>query len=136
MTQDCSLNDSSQYALILESPDSEEVFAHYCSEKPMDIGKRLVKLLHRTDIMQEGTEIKEMPSAAVMIINRAKELNAKGIQWHHYMLFPDCMFNNHKGKWTILFEDCTNKQTLESVTSNEPISELKEIETLFYKQQA
>lgn len=138
LTEKCTLNESCEHALILESPSNEELFVHLCSFKPMDTSKRLVKLLHGQDIVQKVVlgEISDIPPAAVEMISRAKELSANGILWHHHMLFPDCVFNSLKGKWTIVFEDPESKQTLESVTDQEPKQELKEIEALFYQQGA
>jgi hypothetical protein len=136
LTGDCMLNQSCEHAFILESPTSEEFFFHHCSEKPMEAGKRLAKLLHGNDIVQDSPVegISQMPAAAAEIIIRAKELSANGTLWHHHMLFPDCVFNKHPGSWTIMFEDSDRKQILESVSDREPRPELKEIETLFYGQ--
>jgi hypothetical protein len=44
------------------------------------------------------------------------------------------MFNNSKGKWTIIFEDQENNEVIESVTKDEPKSDLQHIEKLFYAQ--
>lgn len=136
LTRDCLLNDSDSYVLILETSVNEEIFVHCCSEKPIAVSKRLSQLLHGQDIVREtfASETPQMAETAVKIINRAKELSTKGILWHHHMLFPDCIFNNHKGQWTLMLEDLENEQTLESVSDCEPLPALKEIETLFYGQ--
>ncbi len=102
----------------------------------MELGKQLVQLLHKEDIVQAApfaTAGKIQP-CAMNIINRAKELCTKGDLWHHHMLFPDCIFNKHQGKWTIMFEDLENKKIMESISDEEPRSVLREIEILFYKQ--
>lgn len=50
------------------------------------------------------------------------------------MLYPACHFNPHPGKWTIMFEDQESGEVLESVTDQEPKTDLKHIEKLFYDQ--
>lgn len=136
LTKDCLLNQSGEHVFLLESHDNEEVFVHYCSEKPVEVGKKLAKLLHGEDIVRDNPlkESIEMPDAVAEIINRAKALNTACIAWHHHLLFPGCVFNRHAGKWTLIFEDPENRQILENVSDAEPRFELQEIETLFYEQ--
>lgn len=50
------------------------------------------------------------------------------------MLFPDCTFNKHKGKWAIIFEDAERGEILYSISTTEPKDDLKHIETAFYAQ--
>jgi hypothetical protein len=137
LTPNCMLSDSTDHAFILESPTSKECFVYYCSDKPMELGKRLAKLLHGEDILQEVSDstIGQVSSSAATIIRRAEELSASDILWHHHMLFPDCMFNEHQGKWTIIFEDPESEKILESTSDDEPRSALRKLEVLFYRQE-
>jgi hypothetical protein len=49
------------------------------------------------------------------------------------MLFPGCQFNSHPTQFTLMLEDGQTGQALESVTNEEPVNDLKQIEPLFYK---
>ena len=138
LTPECQLNDSDRYALVLENATDEAAFVA-CSDEPyMDVGKQLVKLLHGADVVREGDDEKGAegtPSASVAkILERGRELMEANVYWHHHMLFPDCIYNRHQDKWTIVFEDMEAGEIIESVTKDEPKGDLKLIETLFYSQ--
>jgi len=136
LTPECQLNESKDYALILEnSSDGEDYVCH--SGKPyMGVGQELVKLLHGDDVIKAAkAEKPQPPSEAVeKLLKRARALMDKGIFWHHHTLFPDCRFNQHKGKWVIMFEDQERGEVIESVSDSEPKSDLQQIEGLFYSQ--
>jgi len=67
-------------------------------------------MLYGEEIVSESQE-PENPSnsTAERILAKTKELTEKDIHWHYRILFPDCIFNKHKGKWNIVFEDVTSK---------------------------
>jgi len=133
LTPQCQLNDQDRFAFILENAEDSEVFITYSDEALMSLGKKLFPLLHN-DVLKEGDDDQSRPSPeGKKIIQRAKELTAKGQLWHHHVLFPDCIYNDSK-KWMILFEDQENQKTLKAVSDQEPKGDLKEIETLYYKQ--
>ena len=89
-------------------------------------------MLHGKDIASES-KVSENGSAIDRIVSRAEELNKKGIEWHHHMFFPNCIFNKHKGKFCIVFED-SKLGVIESISDKEPKEDLKRIEPLFYSQ--
>lgn len=135
LTPECQLNKSGKYSLILEDNTNNEIYSYDFEEKPMDIGKELLQLLHGKTILQkEETSTKKISPEVEKILKKAKELNSQGIFWHHHMIFPDCTFNKHNGKWVIILEDQESGKILESVTETEPKEDLKLIETLFYQQ--
>lgn len=136
LTPGCLLNSHPDYALILEVPSDDQTFVDYSKERPMEVGKELVKLLHGGDVVQDAPLASTAASDGIKkILERASRINARGDFWHHHMLFPDCTFNKNPGKWTLILEDPQAKEILESVTGNEPKEDLKQIETLFYSQQ-
>ena len=135
LTPACKLNNEDQFAFILEDSDSNTSYVFYSNKPSMALGAELVKLLVNKDILVEKSKVKSKISAKVQKIKkRAEELTKQGKFWHHHMLFPKCIFNKHKGNWTIMFEEQKLKQIIESVTENEPKSDLKELEILYYKQ--
>jgi hypothetical protein len=137
LTPECQLNETDKYALILENTSDGEVFVCYSDEPYMNIGKELVKLLHGDDVVKENTteaDNSKLSEQVTKILKRAKKLNAKGTSWHHHMLFPGCRYNKHHDKWVIIFEDKEAGEIIESITSEEPKSDLLHIETLFYQQ--
>ncbi len=136
LTPECQLNKENNYALILENCSTNETSICYSDKPYMDIGKELVQLLHGTDVITKKDEKKKLaPSIEVgKLLKRATMLNQQGKFWHHHMLFPYCMFNNNRGKWTIIFEDKEKNEIIESITNEEPKNDLQYIETLFYSQ--
>jgi hypothetical protein len=135
LTPTCKLNEKDEYALILENTTEEDVYVCYSSKPYMDIGKKLVQLLHGRDVIQENdVDLKEPSSQISKLLKRAEDLNKKEIFWHHHMLFPHCIFNKNKGKWNIIFEDTEYDVIIESVSDDEPKDDLKHIEEKFYNQ--
>lgn len=136
LTPECQLNDTHKYALILENTTDKLEHSVLSDETYMSIGQELVKLLHGNDVVKKESETKpNEPSANILkILKRAKELMAKGVFWHHHMLFPGCKYNQHGTKWAIVFEDTEKNQIIESITDAEPKGDLRHIESLFYSQ--
>ena len=136
LTPDCQLNETDQYSLVLENTSDNEIWVCYSDEPYMDIGQKLVKILHGDDVVKENEEEKtQEPSSEVKrLLNRAKEINSQGKFWHHHMLFPGCRFNKHQGKFVIVFEDQENNEVVESMSDDEPKSDLQHIEGFFYAQ--
>lgn len=131
LTPDCMYNENGKHAFILENETDSESFVTYSDERYMEQGQELVKMLHGKDVVESATgsggDIQE-------ILEKAKKFNESGVQWHHHILFPNCIFNKHSGKWCIVFEDKEENRLIESLSDNEPKDNLKEIESLFYAQ--
>ncbi len=135
LTPDCMFNQrEDKQAFILEDSSGGETCVVYSNERYMDIGKELVELLHGKTITKRREGSKGIGHNIEVILEKARELNKKGVRWHHHMLFPVCIFNKHIGKWNIVFEDKEESRILESISDNEPVNNLREIEILYYKQ--
>ncbi len=134
LTPDCMYNkNKDKQAFILENEIDDEVFVVYSDKRYMKEGKELVQLLHGDKIVEEK-ELEITDKNIKIILEKAKSFNKQNIHWHHHMLFPDCIFNKNKGKWTIVFEDTEENKIIESVTNDEPTDNLRAIEVLYYKQ--
>jgi hypothetical protein len=134
LTPDCVFNErDDKQAFVLENISDKEVYVVYSDKRYMGVGQRLVKLIHGDKILAEETD---SISNDIMktIIEKAKSLNEKDVHWHHHMLFPDCKYNKHKGKWNIVFEDQETGNVLEALYDHEPVSDLRAVEVLYYAQ--
>ena len=99
LTSACMFNkQKNKHAFVLENETDREVFVAYSNSRYMVQGKELVQLLHGKEVLKK-TASGMRDGDIKVIIEKAKQFNEKGIAWHHHMLFPDCMFNNHKGEW-------------------------------------
>lgn len=136
MSPECLLNKTGKYVLILENSTDQELYQCLSDTPYMDIGKTLVQLLHGNDVIKTETEPKLFPPSPEVskILKRAKQSNDNGKFWHHHMLFPNCMYNQNPGQWTIVFEDQANKEVITSLSDTEPKNDLQYIENLFYEQ--
>ena len=99
----------------------------------MDKGKVLLKLSYGEKVFEE-VDLKEQNPNFNLIEQKAKQLNGKKIPWHHHLLFPQCIFNAHKGEWCIFFEDPETREETSCFFKNEPKNQLARIEKLFYEQ--
>jgi hypothetical protein len=125
-----------RYALVVEIPSDRQTFVAYSANRPAEEGKQLVALLHGKEVLEgTGSATQITHEITATIISRARDLNSRGIAWHHHMLFPECALNPNPGKWTLLFEDPESGEKIRATYNSEPLSDLKEVEALFYTQQ-
>ncbi|OGK61720.1 hypothetical protein A3G67_02665 [Candidatus Roizmanbacteria bacterium RIFCSPLOWO2_12_FULL_40_12] len=134
LTPACKLNTQQKYALVFENTDDNETLVSYSQEPKLLQDKEFAKKLHGDKVLDGKSETSEPSSGGQKILERIKELNSAGKPWHHHMFFPDCMFNENKGKWTIIFEDSERGLLLEATSEEEPKQDLRHIEVLFYQQ--
>jgi hypothetical protein len=135
LTPDCMFNErKDKQAFILENETDSQNFVTYSDKRYMEQGQTLVKMLHGNQILKDKMLEEKEDKNIKLMVQKAKNLNKRGINWHHHMLFPDCIFNKHKGKWCIVFEDKSTGKLIESVSDNEPKENLRKIEILYYAQ--
>ncbi len=128
----CKFNEKCDlHAFILENEVDMQYFVNYSKKRHLKYGEMLVKLLYGDTILEDGCE-QQASREIEYILERARTLNKISEEWEHHLLFPNCIFNRSKGKWVTVFED--KEEVVESITSYEPISDLKKIERLYYAQ--
>jgi len=136
LTPGCSLNErDDKHALVLENRTDEQTWVVYSDHEQVKLGQALVRMLHGDTILDKkkasGSQTDRDLSA---ILKRLEGLNQADDAWHHHMLFPDCVFNSHPGKWTILIEDESNGETIELLYDEEPVDNLRQIEIRYFGQ--
>lgn len=119
-------------AFVLENETDNEVYVVYSEERYMKEGQILVKMLHGDSILSESSS--ESNEKVKEILNKAEKYNSEGIHWHHHMLFPNCIYNKNKGKFSIVFGDTQENEVIEIVYDTEPKEDLRKIEVLYYEQ--
>lgn len=136
LTPDCVFNEKGGFVLVLEDSGKGEQYFNHSETKQEETSKLLLELLHgiKADGAQNVSVSGQISEVVKKMEIRAKELIDKKIPWHHHALFPDCMFNDQRGKWKIILEDPETKEVLESITNTKPEADLKIIEPLFYHQ--
>lgn len=91
----------------------------------------LADLMYGKGFLKEKEQIEKIPEFK-KILKKAEEYSKKGIEWHHHHLQPNCIFNNEKGKHSIVLEQKHGK--LLCATYNEkPSGDLSKIEKLLYR---
>ena len=131
----CAFNGQSDcYALVLENRTEGQTTIVYSNEEFSEISQELVKVLHGESILDSelagDTSDNEMFQ---QIMQRARDLQQEGIAWHHHMLYPDCIFNQHRGKWNIVFESGEDEEIVEVLYDEEPTSDLRTIEVAYFR---
>ena len=137
LTPNCIFNENKdKHAFFLENESGGEQFAVHSKTEMLEQGKAALKLLYSEEVFEE-TEADEGENPNFqLILERAEALNAKGVAWHHHLLFPNCVFNEQKGKWGILFEDSETGKIIKFFSRTQPKKKLEKIERLFYAQKA
>ncbi|MBW2973928.1 hypothetical protein KY346_06070 [Candidatus Woesearchaeota archaeon] len=136
LTPDCVFNkNKGKHAFVFENVSDNKTYVVYSDERNMELGQKLVKMIHGDKILKkEENAIPSKNEKIKKILEKAKNLNERGIHWHHHMLFPNCIFNEHSGKWNIVFEDQETGEKIEVLYDDEPVDDLREIEVLYYAQ--
>lgn len=133
LTPKCKLNEGGRHAFFLENNSANQIFVCYSDSPYLELGKKLVPLLHKGVFDKGNGDEHETGSEMEKILKRADDLNQQGRFWHHHTLPPKCVFND-SGKWQIMFEDQENNEILRSFSDKEPIADLQKIESAFYRQ--
>lgn len=136
LTPACFFNEhKDKHAFILENESEKQSFVVYSDKRYMEEGKELVKSLHGNKIIEnKKTDLEITDENVKLVLKKAAKLNEQGVSWHHHMLFPNCIFNKHKGQWNITFEDSQENKIIEFLSKDEPKNNLRAIESLFYQQ--
>lgn len=136
LTPTCQFNESDQYALLVENIDAKKSYVYYSDIAEMELSSKLANKLHGKDVMdQSKTKKGYLPGVNVLsILDLIQILKAEKIKWHHHVFFPGCKFNIHTDKFELVVEDPRNNKCLISLSDDEPIEDLKQIETEFYNQ--
>jgi hypothetical protein len=136
LTPDCAFNQRhDQHAFVLENSTDGETLVIYSDQPQVDLDHELLLLLHGNDILDKRRAAACSSGEGLeAILRRAEDLNEQDLPWHHHIFFPDCVFNEHRGKWAIVFEDGTIDQIQELVYDDEPVDDLRRIEILFFEQ--
>ena len=125
------------YALVIENNSSGEILVHFSGTNPVQEEQHIVKLRH-------GDTILDAPPAASRsartpgeqeILTRIGELCDRSADWHHHMMFPDCVLNPRPGEWLITLEVRGEDEILQHASGREPLDILREIENLFFAQE-
>lgn len=132
LSPNCLLNaNAGKYVLAVEMTDQKRTVGVVYEERPVDVNKRLLGMLHGADALAKkkdvSGELGPAEDAAIAGIVDAKE---KGLPWHHHMMFPDCVLND-SGRWRIVLEVDGNVAAKLDYDS-EPSYVLSQFERLYF----
>lgn len=134
LTPVCKFNSKKRHTFVLEDNSRRQYYAFYSDEPALDLGKRLLTVLHGKNILGKGSTKTRHSESTKLILAKARQLNREGKFWHHHVFFPVCIFNKHPGKWNITFEDQQTGGVIESLSVVEPEDDQREVEILYYLQ--
>ena len=130
LTPGCTHNPYADYAIVIEDDTDHRAFIAPSTGYP-EVDKELVRLLHGDDILDpESTAATTGEPINSTLLERVREINGRSEPWHHHMCFPDCAFNEQRGKWTIVLESEGGR--LWESWEQEPANVLREIEVLYF----
>jgi len=120
-----------QFGVVIEDDADGIAYLAHSRDFP-EVDKDLVKMLHGDDILDAGKACGDNEKvAASTLLPRVREIAAGGAHWHHHMHFPDCVFNPHRGLWSISVEDGRGGVFSETY-DDEPVDVLREIEVIYF----
>jgi len=119
-----------KFEIVFES--KEETLFSVFDKKPLKEAKELADLMYGKNFLEEHRKEEEKNNGFELILEKAKELEEKGIEWHHHHLHPECIFNKRKGVHAIVLE--SKGVYLTALFNSKPMKDLVKIEKLFYKE--
>jgi hypothetical protein len=126
-----------RFVLVMENRSDEETFAVYGDDPFIEASQELVTLLHGDTILDKKKGKTQSSNPAIQqVLERAQACIECGIYWHHHMLFPNCVFNQHAGMWNLVFKDPETGEVLETLYPEEPLADLCRLEVLYFSQQS
>jgi hypothetical protein len=133
---DCAFNTvHDQYALVLEDRTNCQTFVAYDDKGFAKISQELLKMRYGENILDTS----QSPAASTKkpakpILERCQTLVRDNIPWHHHLLFPDCIFNSHAGKWNLVLESGDESQAMNALYDEEPVEDLQKLEIEYFKE--
>jgi hypothetical protein len=134
---DCAFNKrGDQHALVLECPSLKKAYVYYSEEPQVETDHALLLLLYGDEILDKDMAALVAGSPEIQpILDRASELSARGIRWHHHMFVPGCIYSSDTDLWVIAFEDPEKDQVTKVQYDSDPKGDLRKLELLFFDQQ-
>jgi len=125
-----------QYALVMENRSSDQTFVVYSDSGFAKVSQEFLKLIYGDNILDKthsgmGTFSKPTGRA---IMKRCETLIRENIPWHHHMLFPDCIYNTHPGKWNLVLEGGGEDQTVSELYDEEPREDFQQMEIAYFEE--
>ncbi len=126
------------YALVIENNSSGEILVHFAGTNPVAEEQHIVKLRHGAAILDAPscvTDSAGRASAEPELLARIRAVSEAKADWHHHMMFPDCVLNPRPGEWLITLEVSGEDDILQHASREEPVDVLRTIEHLFFAQE-
>ncbi len=133
---DCVFNtQSNQYALVLENRTADQTFVVYSENGFAKVSQELLRLHYGDNILDKTQVIAFSEEKPIkQILNQCEAFSQDNILWHHHMLFPDCIFNQHPGKWNIVLEGRGETQIVNALYDEEPLDDFQQLEIAYFKE--
>jgi hypothetical protein len=133
---DCVFNtQSNQYAMVLENRTTDQTYVVYSEIGFAKVSQELLKLHYGDNILDKSrvpSDHTDKPIKPIMDLSEGYSRN--NIIWHHHMLFPDCIFNEHPGKWNIVLEGRGESQVVNALYDEEPLDDFQQLEIAYFKE--
>lgn len=123
-----------RYAMVLENRMDGETYVIYSDDGFAKFSQELLKMNYGNDILKAhaGGTAQEKPDNPLFA--HIKRFKQNKIPWHHHMLFPDCILNDHPGKWNIVLEGSGEPQVYNALYDEDPLDDLSRIEIEYFKE--
>lgn len=131
----CVFNENDQvFSLVMEDRMADVTYVVYSEEGLTWFGNEMMSN-YFSQIYPDPEEMESRPKIeGNEILDQCRKLQHEGVAWHHHMLYPDCIFNQHKGKWNLVFESVEAGLNLNQTSEEEPLEILQELEFAYFKQ--
>ena len=124
-----------RYALVVENRSADQTFVTYSPVGFAKISQDLLRLIygdHILDKKQDSNKSHEKETRP--IVYQCEQFIREKIPWHHHILFPDCNFNQHPGKWHLVLEGGADPQIFSALYDEEPLDDLQQLEIKYFKE--
>ncbi len=122
-----------KHAFVLEDRSSDLTYVTYSDKGFAELSHELLKLRYGEKILEKPANEARQDISANPLLNQCREFQRNQLPWHHHMLFPDCIFNEHRGKWNIVLEGGEPAICINELSDEEPLALLRELEIGYFE---
>jgi hypothetical protein len=117
----------------MEDSSSHITYAIYSEQGFVELSQQFLKLHYGEDILRRPVNGTAQKTSANQLLNQVDIFNRTSVPWHHHILLPGCIFNEHPDKWTIILEGGEGQYTLYELYEEEPLEVLQLLEIEYFK---
>jgi hypothetical protein len=126
---------SNQYAMALENRTTDQTYVVYSDIGFAKVSQELLKMQYGNNFLNKSqASVGHTTKQIKPIVDQCEVYSRDNILWHHHLFFPDCIFNEHPGKWNIVMEGSGQSKIMNALYDQQPVEDFQQLEIAYFKE--